>query len=537
MDPINVTLTPLDNIMPRRYVPMLFFFPIANPNITAISQELSNALQSLFTSFPALSGTVQELPASDDHDHRKGKLKIGLPRHSVADTLTFADLTRRHPELDYRMLKRRNFPIEAFDFQTMFSSLLSKHKYFVTLENPVMVAQGNFVPNGLILAGCFHHSFMDGLGQVEVMKMWAALCRGEDIDRFVKDGPMDRGKIDCSGEAADLGQFAEYYVKTGASKEILKTTRSWKSFGKLLGEAVSKIDRWSGFVLSIFKRIFSRSPPSIPSPGALTISAEKEVVFQLVFFSRTQLDEMKRQVTQEIKDHPDRKTAPYVSTQDVLSAFLFLHITRAKQESPAGNKISKPKTLHFAETVSGRKRMNPPLHSYVGNVSLFAHLRVPSSVAEEATSSDSIVPTLAHLSQSLRLRILSLTPSRILTIISTLHHHPDISQIEPSCREQSDRDHQFMITSLSGQHFSDLEWGPAMKGSRCERVRIPNIEGDTRRALDGIVIILPEVKGGGRAPGDADVEEGGLEVLVWLEKGAMDRLKGMEEWNKRCRML
>ena len=60
-------------------------------------------------------------------------------------------------------------------------------------------------------------------------------------------------------------------------------------------------------------------------------------------------------------------------------------------------------------------------------------------------------------------------------------------------------------------------------GGKVEAVRIPRSE------WDGLCVVLPE--GGGGKEGDEDVGRG-WDVLVGLEDGAMERLKGgrMGEW-------
>ena len=73
-------------------------------------------------------------------------------------------------------------------------------------------------------------------------------------------------------------------------------------------------------------------------------------------------------------------------------------------------------------------------------------------------------------------------------------------------------------------HGEDAEVGSGGGGvrmGRCERVRIPKVRWG---ALDGVIIVLPMLEGEG--------EKGGLEVMVGLERGAMERLKGVEEWCK-----
>lgn len=64
--------------------------------------------------------------------------------------------------------------------------------------------------------------------------------------------------------------------------------------------------------------------------------------------------------------------------------------------------------------------------------------------------------------------------------------------------------------------LAGLEWGSLI--GKVESTRLPGA------AFDGLCIVLPEL------------EDGGLEVLVGLEDGAMGRLRGDEEFKKFARV-
>lgn len=73
-------------------------------------------------------------------------------------------------------------------------------------------------------------------------------------------------------------------------------------------------------------------------------------------------------------------------------------------------------------------------------------------------------------------------------------------------------------------------YGGGVRMGKCERVRIPKVRYE---AMDGDCFVLPMLEGG-----EEEEEKGGLEVMIGLERGVMERLSGMEEWcrwaERRC---
>lgn len=78
-----------------------------------------------------------------------------------------------------------------------------------------------------------------------------------------------------------------------------------------------------------------------------------------------------------------------------------------------------------------------------------------------------------------------------------------------------------MITNWSKFPMYDFDWGVGL-GGRCERVRTAE-----RGMFDGLQVVLPALR---------EEMGGGLEVVVGLEEGAMERLKGDEVWMRFVRL-
>ena len=196
------------------------------------------------------------------------------------------------------------------------------------------------------------------------------------------------------------------------------------------------------------------------------------------------------------------------------------------------------------------------------------------------------VPTMASVASRIRARLLELDEKYVRGLIGALSRVDDLAKVQPACRVSGIRDGtgtrilgqrqdvdndspsaraagalaggskggevtsppswDFMITPWTTQGFYAMDWGVELLGGsandgehahdedegvgrggggvrmgRCERVRIPKVRWET---LDGVIVVLPMLEGKG--------EKGGLEVMIGLERGVMERLKGMEEWCK-----
>ena len=59
-----------------------------------------------------------------------------------------------------------------------------------------------------------HHSVLDGPACVQVLEAWAALCRGENADKFIRPELADRGRLLVASEAkTSLDGLPEFIYK------------------------------------------------------------------------------------------------------------------------------------------------------------------------------------------------------------------------------------------------------------------------------------------------------------------------------------
>ena len=506
----TLDLSPLDHLMPRRYAIKLLYFPVSSPDVTQITSALTSSLDHMFKALPILSGTVKLAP----HSLQKGKLCVGSPWNEIGAVFRVNDLTSS--DLDYDDLRRHHFPMTALQEHDMFSVLTSRTNP-LRVENPVMMAQINFVRNGVVLVQFLHHSFMDGLGGVVVMGMWATFCKGENGMEKFRAEMMDRERLMVSSDTGCLEDFQEYV-------SVPKALQSGKAV-RGEGEGSGFLSRGYGlanYILDLLGRSFKTnlqgtlpyatiSRSSNPTPQLL-----KEVETEIFFFSRSKLiglkSEMSACLATSAPKSSDSRTPSYVSTNDCLSAFLFACITEARKFS----RSTDPHTLiPFGLTVSGRRLLDPPLpDKYVGNMSLFAHLDLPL----HSVTAD--VGHMAQIAHAIRKRLSQLNEGYVTKLIGALHAVDDLSKVAPACR--ASMDWPFMITPWTGQAYYSMDWGSQI-GVKCERLRVPKVSWP---AFDGVIIILPELK----VENGIKDGETGLEVMVGLEKGTMQRLKSMTAW-------
>ena len=194
------------------------------------------------------------------------------------------------------------------------------------------------------------------------------------------------------------------------------------------------------------------------------------------------------------------------------------------------------------------------------------------------------MPTIAGIAYRIRARILELDDNYVHGLIGALSRVSDLSKVQPAFRDpgapllgqrrddskdssapgtsaksaagaearrqdSSSPVWDLMITPWTAQGFYNMDWGAEMLGGphvghdsakegkeahegkggggggvpmgRCERVRVPKVRWET---MDGVCVVLPRLEREGG--------EGGLEVMVGLERGVMARLKARGEWRK-----
>ncbi|KAL9065347.1 MAG: hypothetical protein Q9161_008293 [Pseudevernia consocians] len=476
-------LSPIDHTMPRVYNIKILYFPVPNARATHAAAKLRSSLNRTLDALPILSGSIQR----GKHPPRADSLCVGDPWNTVDDIFRLKDLVQSG--LDYTKLRKQHFPVEALREYDIFSQSLPDP---LGVRTPVMLVQVNLVRDGMILAIALHHSCMDGFGFVAVTEIWAKFCRGEDGAELLRDGTLTEQRLMHGDKGGRLSDFPNVSLQPTSS-------RNAGVYGKMAPSEISS---------------------SSTDPGATipVTQQPKEVDMETFFFSQSKLKALKLKVSaslpKTIGDSNGSQSPSYISTNDALSALIFTCVTRARTPPErAGSKQMIP----FVLTVSARRLLDiPSAAGYIGNMVIACHLDLPLCTVRSEISS------LASIAQQVRKRLIELDGGHVKRWIGAIGTMEDTRKLITSFRVT--KDYPFMITSWSEQRFYDIEWGPEV-GIRCERVRILRAKKIPPRP-DGLVIIMPELKTG--VP--TAQEDGGLEVLIALEKGVMHKLKGLEEW-------
>ena len=287
-------LTPLDNAMPRNFVPKLLFFPEPGSMSTAID-TLRLGLARLVKDVPLFSGTLKATG-------QKGGLCVTAPWSTIEEIFQVKDLSHESG-LDYQNLRSKHFPLENLGNLAALLPIASIRKS----EPPVILVQLNIVKGGMIMVLCVHHSFSDGIGAFAIARAWAAHCRGEDGSRGIM---LDRERLMQGWDSASLADVPMFsmmpHKEQAASNGILSyintIVSSWLT-GPSQSLATS-IRRW------IVGTKTSNKPP-IPN--------SVEVEQAIFFFSKSKLAELKSIAS--IKESGEDRDV-YISTNDALCALI-----------------------------------------------------------------------------------------------------------------------------------------------------------------------------------------------------------------------
>ncbi|KJZ70452.1 hypothetical protein HIM_10154 [Hirsutella minnesotensis 3608] len=164
-------LTPLEQIAPRYWSRFVFPFQLPKDyDILAVSRVLRTGLDGTKRRFPlfncelvpdarsaqANALMMQQIDPNDIHS-----LKVKDLRESQAFPMSYAEL------------KANRFPVSAFQPRALCRTPIWSP---VGKPWPVLLAQANFVGEGLLLNVCFHHSIFDAFSINTFLRIWAEEC-------------------------------------------------------------------------------------------------------------------------------------------------------------------------------------------------------------------------------------------------------------------------------------------------------------------------------------------------------------------------
>ena len=510
-------LTPLDNITRNPYVHNALFFPAPSSDISSLIQNLTTALAQTFSAIPLLAGTVTHLPDA----LQRGRLAVTAPWRTPEDAIIVKDL-RKTDYPSYEVLRSKHFPIVDINYSILMPTRRSMHKPNLEPpekdERPVLLAQINFIKNGMILGFILDHAFTDGTGSVTIARVWAAYCRGEDGSQLISSDCIDRTRLmrgDESVRVEDLKGYS-YYSKSKLSistysllSRIFKNLRLWivLSFRSLLDFRLNTM-------------INSRPVLRVGIAGETSRSEPDSLAGEVFFFPRAKLDELKEMVSKLETDETS-----WISTNDALASLIWCCVTAAQKTNIHNNFESikdgtssvilrgdeESSLLTFF--INARRLVRPPLPAhFIGNVLIWGCIIEPFST---------VIPTakgVTECAHSLRRKIKQYDDASLSRLIGAVKSVPDVSKVRLDRMGFDER--SLMVNSWAAQGWYDLDWG-RLAGGRCERLRIDKIK------IENFCLVLPELKGR-----EGNNEAAGLEVFISIKSRYMKILRENELFNR-----
>ena len=363
-------------------------------------------------------------------------------------------------------LEYRQLKDEKFPLKDLDKSLIVPTAGIERDEKPVMLVQLSIINGGIIMVLCLHHSFTDANGTVAIVKLWAAYCRGEDGSRLVTQEIIDRKRLTQAWESTTITGFliGIYYM--------------------VVGSLLWRIHTWTQM---------SRRTAGIPTTHNETA---------MFFFSKSRLAELKLMASSSERAKDDDV---WISTKDALCALIgcCAHSSINEEISATTDRMCSLRVV-----VNLRRRLRTPLPAdYIGNAVGSILVSIPR---QSVDSTPAKVAEIAHL---VRNQIKQRDERYFRKLIAILKSVPDLATVEDSTGAGPSED-RLSFTSWANLSCYDINWGDVI-GTKVERVRYYGFE--------DLCVIMPEMEGSRFAE-----DEGGLEVVITLEKGQMGRLKQNE---------
>ncbi|KAL2822607.1 transferase family-domain-containing protein [Aspergillus granulosus] len=472
----RISLSPMDNVMPRFYARLIFAFRCSpGHSHTQIRDLLEQGLHQASTEIPSIAGKVYAKGATQD---QKGALEIHVHR-SWRPVVHLQDLEE---ELDYDELLDEGLPQDLLDADRLFPAIV-----WPDLEKgaPVFVAQANFVARGLLLAVGMYHSVIDGTSGVWLAKKWAEHTRL--LQGSLNDGPLLE------------------IVPGSSDPRVLETLWRAQGYTPLTAEELKNGEKGSDN-LDLWRLLGLDPLNTTPSPSLTeepTQSQGSRSVRSTVFyFSPHALEELKRVAAE--------KPGSGVSTNDALMALLWRAIVRSRFPDDDNYGPDTDEAV-LDTTYDGRADFSPHLpFTYLGSLIFISTVRMQRSQLTAPKTS------LASIAQEIRRAADKITPSSIRSAFGLAASVPDYTKLTFPFATFAGA--EVCITSWIAWSLFDLDFGPMFANAgRPEFVRPP------RREFDAVCrrcVVLPLQT------------HGGCEVLISLLSDEMQRLEKDEEFTR-----
>lgn len=437
----------------RLYTQITLCFPVdedspdLQTNIEGIIDTLSQGLVRLSTALPWIAGrVVRELDGF--------KIRPAYPDSTPRIRTNYLRSSSSFPA--WEVLHESSFPFSILD-----EDKIAPCKTMVSVgeELPVLLTQTNFIKGGLLFTINAQHGSMDMRGQGQVTSMLAKACRGELL----------------TTEAVEVGNMQRTdRIPLLDNAHIDRTTRR-KEDPRLDGNGDSAEKPSTS----------STIPPTLqPHP-----------VWAYLAFPSSSLSSLKSLAMESVSP------GTFVSTDDVLTAFIWKSITRARQPRLQQQGYSSSPTTTLTRNVDVRRHFGLP-STYLGLVTTSTSHTCP--VDKLVGSRD-----LGSIASGLRTALDHDTLVYKTRLQATNISRDNDAAGKNSIAATSNPSLDVRVSSWAKEGFYDLDFGPLL--GKPEVVRRPSFVDGAR---EGLVYFLPKDR------------DGGIVVGVCLRSEDLERLKG-----------
>jgi hypothetical protein len=490
----SIPCSAIENLCARVHPSPSFFFPLKeNDDPLQHYSHLARGLSRVFNQLPFLAGRLRQ--------DARGAFTIEIPVSPEAGTrFHYADLSKDFTFPSFKELQAAGFPYG--DGKVDGLSRLRPDPFPEHGDGcPVIIPQLAHVRGGLILTCSYSHLIGDLLMLPAWCDNWAIQTR--EVASAAAEGRAESPvPVSCAEHVMDRTRLTPPNSGPLSLEDLThmsKTIPDW-----LL------VDPTNAVALENMRSIV---PPAYVQPSQSTTEEESRAPTSGVWrFSLASLKALHGAVQEA------STTGPRTSTIDVLTAYLWAHIFRAKYvpSSAAENGMHVPKHSEIVYAGDVRRRLDPPLpKDYLGAaVDLFRCSSVISKLVARSTEAQECA-NIAELATAIRASNANWSETDYMTLLSLSQRTP----FSPGFVPRGPID--VLVTDHSrGASVIGADWGHGLDSTVAYRE--PYLGRDPPA---GEVTIMPRCK------------NGDLEVMISAEKVVIDRLAQDVDLNRRSEVV
>lgn len=438
------------------YTPICLCFPMqdASSKSQIIVDTLNQGLERLRVSFPWLAGQIIREGVVEGNT---GRSKI-IPLNNKTIPLIVKDLGHDAGVPSMDALRNAKFPFSMLDGEVL-APLSGLPTSYEGDPAPVFFLQANFINGGLLLNFAGEHSVMDGQGLGEIIRIFDKACHNELFtDEEVLQGNRARDSV--------IPLFDQTSYKPGPELDhlLVKPRASTSTTSASMNDMPPKC-KWAYF-----------------------------------HFSSSNLSKLKSIASSSSSPFSENTTAaPYVTTNDALSAFIWQSTSRIRS-----SRLPPHSTSTFARAVDIRSSLSIP-PCYPGNISNHTYTTLPLSTLVSSTS-------LKSLTSSLRL---ALNPSDLSFTIRSLATHISLTVDKSGISYGANLDFSTDIFFSSWARLACYKFNFNLGLGLPESVRRPRYAG-----VESLMYLMPIDR------------SRGIDAAICLRDDDLERLRGDREFRE-----